>query len=83
MKSIPHIDGWLYIGMAVFTQAQVELSTTDASQVFSSGQLFWLKGLFALMLAGCTAAKMYRSTSYADTKPKTPDAPVITDTKTL
>ena len=85
---IPHIDGWLYVGMAIFTQAQVELSTSDASQVFSTPQLYWLKGAFALALAGFTAAKMYRSTSYADakgktdlTKPTTPETPATTEPK--
>lgn len=72
MKVISHMDGWLYVGMAMCAQAEIELSTTDASQVFSSAQLFWLRAVFAILGAGLSAGKMYRSTSFSDGK-KSPD----------
>lgn len=61
-----HLDGWLYVGMAICASILATLGTDEAKQFISSITLFWWKLSMGASVAGFMAAKMYRSTSFAD-----------------
>ena len=63
-----HIDGWLYIGIAVFGSLTGSLMTDDAKAFIPPLWRFYAGVTLAALTAGCLAAKMYRSTAYADGK---------------
>ena len=63
-----HLDGWLYVGVAVCTALTASLGGEDAKEYFTGERLFGLKCIIGAVGAGLLAAKMYRSTSYAKSK---------------
>lgn len=79
MKS-NHIDGWLYVGVAVCGALTASLGGDDASKIIPVEYLFKLKVVIGAIGAGMLAGKMYRSTAYADSKNTT--QPVVTTTST-
>lgn len=66
--SIPPVftDGALYVSIAVFGFLLSQLGSEEALKYISAANLFWTKLIFGTFLAGFTALKMFRSTSYAD-----------------
>ena len=60
------IDGTLYVLIAVFGVIQTVFTTEEAYKYVNPHVLFWGKASFGAMLAGVTALKMFRSSSYAD-----------------
>ncbi len=72
MASVPSvvIDGFLYVSIAVCGAIAVLLSSDEAYKYINPYWLFWSKGINAVWLAGTTALKMFRSTSYADHQTK-------------
>ena len=70
MKRIDHIDGWLYVGIAVAGCALNHLTTSEAQSLFSPLYLFFLRFYTDLLGAACLAGKTYRSTTYAEAKEK-------------
>ena len=60
---INHIDGYLYVGMAIATTATAILETADAIANVSPRHLFIARSLFEVFGAACLAAKTYRSTT--------------------
>jgi|GEM_PF-4182818 len=75
MKSTNHIDGWLYVGVAVCAALTASLGSDEASKFIAPEYLFKIKTLTGAIGAGMLAGKMYRSTAFADSRP-TPPAPV-------
>ena len=72
MKPV-HIDGILYVLMAVAASVVASMSTDEAVKFISPETLFWAKAVAECFGAGAGALKMFRSTSYADAKkPLTP-----------
>ena len=65
---INHIDGWLYVGIAIAGCVLNHLTSKEAQELFSPGYLFFIKLYADVLGAGCLAAKTYRSTSFADKK---------------
>lgn len=65
MKPSNHIDGWLYVGVAMCTALTAGLNVDDAAKYFSPEYLFKLKLIIGCVGAGMFAGKMYRSTTYA------------------
>lgn len=63
-------DLWLYVGVAVSGVFTTSFQTDEAMQYIKPELLFFLRVAFAAMAAGFLAAKMYRSTAYADSKKK-------------
>lgn len=59
------IDGFLYFLIAVFGASIGILSEDDAYKYINEFVLYWLKFWSKVGLAGATALKMYRSTSYS------------------
>lgn len=69
MKLIPtHIDGWLYVGVAVSAAVTGSLGTEQAISIIPTITLFYLKMGATAFGAGLLAGKMYRSTAFADAK---------------
>lgn len=64
------IDGSLYVIIAYFGAATAFLGSDEASKFISPLWLFWLRGLHACGGAMALALKMFRSTSFSDSKPK-------------
>ena len=60
-----HIDGILYVLIAVSGSAIASLSTDEAVKLISPETIFWVKFLNEAIGAGALALKTYRSTSYA------------------
>lgn len=60
------IDGVLYLLIALFGAFQTFFSSEEAYKYVNPAVLFWLKCVFGSLLAGVSALKMFRSTSYAD-----------------
>jgi hypothetical protein len=80
MKKISHLDGWLYIGIAIAGQLEIEFATSDASTVMIPATLFWAKLLVGVLGTACGAGKAYRSTTFKSSQeqqgqPPTPAAP--------
>ena len=60
-----HLDGWLYVGVAVCGAVTASLAGDDAQKYFTPDRLFGLKTITGAVGAGLLAGKMYRSTSFA------------------
>jgi hypothetical protein len=65
MKTINHIDGWLYVGMAVCTAVTAALSSADAQKFYNPWDLWLVKTYAEVLGAAFLAGKTYRSTTYA------------------
>jgi hypothetical protein len=65
---INHIDGWLYVGVAVCAAITASLGTDEAIKFVPPEYLFKLKLITGAIGAGMLAGKMYRSTGFADAK---------------
>ena len=65
-----HLDGWLYVGVAVCTTLAGCLNTDEAAKFFSPSLLFFSKTAAASIGAGLLAGKMYRSTTFANAQAK-------------
>jgi len=59
-------DGVLYAGVAASGYLTGFFSSDDASKYVDAMILFWIKGFVGTVAAVLLAAKMYRSTAYAD-----------------
>ena len=81
-------DMWLYIGVAVSGVMSTQFQTDEAMKYIQPELLFFLRVFFGACAAGFLAAKMYRSTTYADSisattqtvageKSSSPVAPVV------
>jgi hypothetical protein len=67
MKLRPvHVDGTLYVCIAVFLAIQSYFCSEDAYKYVNAYAIFWVKGICAVIGAGAGALKMFRSTSYSD-----------------
>ena len=77
MKKITptHVDGALYVGIAVFGSLLAAVDTETAEKIFTPFPIwFWvLKTLIECGGAACGALKMYRSKDYADSVNNAPD----------
>lgn len=82
---INHIDGFLYVGMAICTTVTALMETADAIANISPKHLFVIRSVFEVVGAACLAAKTYRSTTFANKQQQDRDANVISSTtnKTL
>jgi hypothetical protein len=60
-----HLDGWLYVGVAVCAALTASLGSDEAMKYFTPDRLFGLKTITGAVGAGLLAAKMYRSTTFA------------------
>jgi hypothetical protein len=82
-----HIDGVLYVCIAVFVFMQSWFSSDDAYKYVNPFVIFWIKGICGTVGAAAGALKMFRSTGYSDSlkdkqnvvdnPPKPPDAPKV------
>lgn len=63
-----HIDGWLYVGVAVCAAITASLGTDEAVKFINPEMLFKLKTITGAIGAGMLAGKMYRSTTFAQIK---------------
>ena len=63
-----HIDGVLYVLMAVAASIVASLSTDEAIKLISSLHLFVWRTIAEVVGAGAGALKMYRSTSYSNSR---------------
>ena len=77
-----HIDGALYVGIAVFASIMASLDTDQAAKIFANSPVaFWcMKTFVEAAGAGCASLKMVRSTAYASSlgvgpPPQAPPAP--------
>ena len=66
MKQTNHIDGWLYVGVAVCAAVTASLGSDEATKFITPEYLFKLKTVTAALGAGLLAGKMYRSTTFAN-----------------
>ena len=73
-QTINHIDGWLYVGMAVCTAVTAALSSADAQKFFDPQSLWLVKTYAEVLGAAFLAGKTYRSTTFANMQKKD-DAP--------
>lgn len=60
------IDGLLYVTIAVLTVIQASLSSDDAAKYIEAERLFFAKMWIGAGNAAAVAAKMYRSTQFAE-----------------
>lgn len=75
MKTNNHIDGWLYVGVAVCAALTASLGTDEAVKYIAPEYLFKLKTVTGAIGAGMLAAKMYRSTTFAQMQSPNPQLP--------
>lgn len=61
-----HIDGALYVLIALFGAVSGIFSSDDAYKYVNPYVIFWLKAAVEIALAGVGSLKMFRSTSYAE-----------------
>ena len=66
-----YIDGLLYVGIGVCTALTNSFTNDAAAKFIAPENLFYFQAYLSALNAGLLAAKMYRSTSYADNKNKT------------
>ena len=76
-----HIDGHLYVGVAICTALTASFSTDEAVKYFTPELLFYFRTVVGAFGAGMLAAKMYRSTTFAQTI-KPPEPPAQPEPKT-
>lgn len=76
MHNLPpvFIDGFLYFLIAVFGSIEAGMANDDAYKYMNAYVVFYIKFFSAIMLAGATAIKMFRSTTYSEHKKATEDA---------
>jgi hypothetical protein len=67
-------DGVLYAGVAASGYLTGFFSSDDAAKYVDPMLLFWIKGSIGTVTAVLLAAKMYRSTAFADNKQKQAEA---------
>lgn len=67
MRTI-HIDFMLYIAIAVCAAFVAMFSSDDAAKYIAPATLWWTKNIFEVLGAAALAAKMFRSTQFADDK---------------
>lgn len=67
-----HIDGILYVLMAMGTALGFTLNTEAAKQFISPAVLFYLQSAGTVATAGAIALKSYRSRTYADSRSNVP-----------
>ncbi len=60
------IDGFLYVVIAMSGSLEVALTSDDAYKYLNPYFIYFAKNINAVILAGITALKMYRSTSYSE-----------------
>lgn len=63
-----HIDGTLYVSMAVFLAIQSYFTSEEAYKYVNPYAIFWIKGVCAVVGAAAGALKMFRSRTYADSQ---------------
>jgi hypothetical protein len=63
-------DLWLYVGVAVSGTVTTSFQTDEAMHYIPPELLFFLRMFFAATGAGFLAAKMYRSTTFAENQKK-------------
>lgn len=63
-----HIDGGLYVAIGCMTALLLCLSSDDAIKFVAPITLWWLRTISEVINGGLLALKMYRSTSFADSK---------------
>lgn len=70
LSKIPAVwlEGVLYCLIAVFGFLQTQLASEEAAKFISPQALFYAKTAVGSLAAGALAAKMFRSTSFADHK---------------
>jgi hypothetical protein len=61
-----HIDGVLYVAIAMFLAVQSYFTSEEAYKYVNPYIIFWIKGVCATLGAGAGALKMFRSRTYAD-----------------
>ena len=61
-----HIDGALYVAIAVFLAVQSYFTSEEAYKYVNPYAIFWIKGICAVVGAGAGALKMFRSRTYSD-----------------
>lgn len=62
------IDGTLYVCIAMFLALQTTFSSEEAYSYVNPYALFWLKAVLGTLGAGAGALKMFRSTTFSDSK---------------
>jgi hypothetical protein len=72
---LSHLDGWLYVGIAVAGCVLNHLTTKEAQDLFPAGYIFFLKLYADVLGASCLAAKTYRSTTFAQITNQTSTPP--------
>jgi hypothetical protein len=63
-----HVDGILYVLIGVFGVVQTSLSSDESYKYVSPLTLWYLKLISAAILAGASSLKMFRSTSYGQSR---------------
>ena len=68
LSQIPAVwlEGLLYCAIAVFGFLQTQLATDEAAKFITPQVLFWAKTVVGAAAAGSLAAKMFRSTTFAE-----------------
>ena len=61
---INHLDGWLYVGIAILAACIDLFDTDEAKSLIPTGYLFASMFVFKVAQAGLLAGKMYRSTTF-------------------
>ncbi len=74
-RSLPSvfIDGAIYVMLAIMTANAVMLASDNAFKYISGEMLFYITWSNAVINSGLLAAKMFRSTAFADHKQKEKD----------
>ena len=72
------LDMWIYILIAFFTAIRVALGTDEAGKFIDLGVLFWLKMGTDAIAASLLAAKMFRSTAFAEHEKEKKDTAFMT-----
>lgn len=60
------IDGFLYVIIAMGGSVEISLTSDDCYKYMNAYVIWYSKVLVAVFIAGATALKMYRSTSYKE-----------------
>jgi hypothetical protein len=59
-----YIDGYLYVGIAIFGAAAASFATDEAAKYVSAQWLWYLRTGCSIVSAGLLALKMFRSTTF-------------------
>lgn len=68
LDKVVDLDFWLYIFIALFGGVSAVLGGNDAILYISAQKLFYLRSFCSIAAAVLLAAKMYRSTKFAQRK---------------